>query len=140
MPPARPIADGLFTTDAVPRLVAARCSACTRLQFPAATTCPYCGGLDSTATLVGPEGWLRLYTVVASTPPGYRGPLPFGFGVVELADTGLQVIARLTESRMERLRPGLQVRLVVEPLFTEDDGTAVLSYAFAPDPERSASS
>ena len=66
-----------------------------------------------------------------SQPPGYRGPLPYGFGVVELPE-GLRVVTRLTESNLDRLRDGLAMRLVVEPLFTEDDGTAVLSYAFAP--------
>jgi hypothetical protein len=47
---------------------------------------------------------------------------------------GLRVVTRLTESRLDRLRDGLAMRLVVEPLFTEDDGTTVLSYAFAPAP------
>jgi uncharacterized OB-fold protein len=73
--------------------------------------------------------------VVSNRPPGYRGPVPYGFGVVELAD-GLRVITRLTESDPARLQPGLAVRLVVEPLFADDDGTPVLSYAFAPDPMR----
>ena len=66
-----------------------------------------------------------------TAPPGYRGPVPYGFGVVEL-DDGLRVIARLTEARLDRLRPGLPVRLVLEPLFTDDEGRAVISYAFAP--------
>ena len=94
---------------------------------------------DATETLVGPAGRLRLCTVVANRPPGYRGPLPYGFGVVELDGTGLEVITRLTESDPARLRPGLAVRLVVEPLFADDDGTPVLSYAFAPDPAAPAS-
>jgi uncharacterized OB-fold protein len=82
--------------------------------------------------LVGPAGHLRLFTVVSNRPPGYRGPLPYGFGVVELDDTGLEVITRLAETDPARLRPGLPVRLVVEPLFTDEDGTPVLAYAFAP--------
>ncbi len=132
MSPPRLIADGLFdpAPDA-PRLRAARCAACTQLHFPASATCPYCGDA-TTATLVGPAGTLQLFTVVASPPPGYRGPLPYGFGVVELDGTGLQVIARLTVSDIEQLHPGLPVTLVVEPLFADDDGTPVLSYAFAP--------
>jgi len=82
--------------------------------------------------LVGPAGRLRLFTVVANRPPGYRGPLPYGFGVVELDGVDLQVITRLTQSDLARLRPGLPVTLVIEPLFTDDEGTAVASYAFAP--------
>ena len=77
--------------------------------------------------------------MVTNRPPGYRGSLPYGFGVVELTN-GLRVITRLTESDPARLRPGLAVTLVVEPLFTDDDGTEVLSYAFAPQPGESATS
>jgi uncharacterized protein len=77
--------------------------------------------------------------VVANRPPGYRGPLPYGFGVVELRE-GLRVITRLTENDPARLRPGLAVTLVIEPLFTDDDGAQVLTYAFAPDPDEAAAS
>jgi uncharacterized OB-fold protein len=70
--------------------------------------------------------------VVASRPPGYRGPLPYGFGVVEIDGADLQVITRLTEADLERLRPGLPVTLVIEPLFSDDEGAQVASYAFAP--------
>jgi uncharacterized OB-fold protein len=131
----RPITDGLFDVlPDGPRLRAARCATCAKLHFPASTTCPYCGGDTPTPTLVGPAGHLRLFTVVANRPPGYRGPLPYGFGIVELDGADLQVVTRLTVSDLGRLRPGLPVTLVVEPLFTDDEGTSVASYAFAPAP------
>jgi hypothetical protein len=133
MPAARPIAPGLFTDDPdSPHLLAGRCPACGKPHFPRAAICPYCGAEGCTETPVGPAARLHLYTAVLSRPPGYRGDVPYGFGVVEL-EGGLRVIARLTEPRLERLRPGLPVRLVVEPLFTDDDGCAVLSYAFRPE-------
>ena len=129
----RPIAPGLFTDDgAAPRLVATRCAACARLQFPASDTCPYCGHDVTHPAAVGGTGTLYLYTTVSTAPPGYRGPLPFGFGVVELPE-GLRVITRLTETDLAALRPGLPMRLDVAPLYTDDDGTPVLSYAYAPD-------
>src|SRR5690348_591639 len=122
MPAARPIATGLFTSDAgEPKLLAARCAACGKPHFPAGPVCPYCGAAGCTDVSVGPEARLWLYTAVLSRPPGYRGEVPFGFGVVELAG-GLRVVARLTEARLERLRPGLPMRLVVEELFTDDEG------------------
>jgi uncharacterized OB-fold protein len=52
--------------------------------------------------------------------------------VVELDGVDLQVITRLTEADLQRLRPGLPVTLVIEPLFTDDEGAAVMSYSFAP--------
>jgi uncharacterized OB-fold protein len=94
--------------------------------------CPYCGADDLGQAEVGPAARLKLFTAVLAKPPGYRGEVPYGFGVVELAG-GLEVIARLTEARLERLRPGLAMRLVLEPLFSDDDGAAVLTYAFAPE-------
>ena len=131
MPEPRPIKADLFVDDADgPRLVAGRCGACARPHFPAAPVCPYCAADGCTRVHVGPAGRLRLFTAVQTRPPGYRGPVPYGFGVVEL--NGLCVITRLTDARVERLRPGLPVRLVLDTLHTDDDGHAVVSYAFAP--------
>ena len=133
MPGARPITPGLFTQSTEgPRLLAARCAACGKAHFPAGPVCPYCGVDGVVATPVGPEGRLYLYTAVASAPPGYHGEVPYGFGVVEL-EGGLRVIARLTEWRLERLRPGLPMHLVVEPLFRDGEGRTVLCYAFRPE-------
>jgi uncharacterized OB-fold protein len=127
---ARPIAPGLFDVDAG-RLIAARCVRCAKLHFPASAVCPYCAADGCDETRVGAHGRLRLFTAVANPPPGYRGALPFGFGVVEVED-GLCVVTRLTEARLERLRPGLPMRLVIEPLFSDAEGP-VLSWAFAPE-------
>ena len=133
MPGARPIAEGLFTDGAQgPRLRTGRCVACEKPHFPAADVCPYCGADGCTTVELGPEGRLYLFTVVQSRPPGYRGEVPYGFGVVEL-DGGLRVVTRLTETRLERLRPGLPMHLVLEPLCADDDGTTVLGWAFRPE-------
>ena len=133
MADARPICARLFVIDANgPRLLAARCPECRQLHFPAQTTCPYCGTEGCTETRIGPMGQLYLYTAVQTSPPGYRGPIPYGFGVVEL-EGGLRVITRLTEARLDRLRPGQPMRLVIEPLFTDEAGCPVLSYAFQPE-------
>jgi uncharacterized OB-fold protein len=130
VPGGRPIAPGLFDADG-PSLVAARCAACGQLHFPATPVCPYCASDGCAEERVGARGRLRLYTAVTSQPPGYRGPLPYGFGVVEIED-GLCIVTRLTEARLDRLRPGLGMHLVVEPLFRDPEGP-VLAWAFAPD-------
>ena len=96
-------------------------------------TCPYCGADGCAPGTAGPDGRLWLYTVVNSRPPGYRGAIPYGFGIVEL-DGGLRVVGRLTESNVDRLRSQQPVKLVIDTLATDDDGTPVLSYAFAPEP------
>ena len=129
----RPIAPHLFdTSGGETRLRAAACDACGRLHFPAGDACPYCGGDACRERLVGRTGTLFLHTAIASRPPGYRGDLPFGFGVVEVSE-GLRIVTRLTEADPARLRLGQPMLLVVTPLHTEDDGTQVVSYAYAPE-------
>lgn len=133
MPAPRPIAPGLFTTtDDGPRLVAGACGACARQHFPATPSCPYCGADQCAERAVGATGTLFLHTTIATRPPGYRGAVPYGFGVVELAD-GLRVVTRLSTTEAAELRLGSPMRLVLETLFEDEDGTPVVSYAFAPE-------
>jgi uncharacterized OB-fold protein len=68
---------------------------------------------------------------VTAAPPGYRGEVPFGFGVVELPE-GLRVLSRLTEADPARLRAGQAMALVVVPLHVDDEGRSVTTFAFAP--------
>jgi uncharacterized OB-fold protein len=129
-----PIHPGLFTLPGDPRgtrLLAGRCAACDRCHFPAADTCPYCSATDCGVSAIGATGTLYLHTTVNARPPGYRGEVPYGFGLVDLPE-GLRVVSRLTESRLDVLRPGLAVELEIAPLFTNDAGDEVLSFAYRP--------
>jgi uncharacterized OB-fold protein len=76
-------------------------------------------------------GRLWAWTAVTTAPPGYRGDTPYGFGVVELPE-GLRVVSRLTEADPARLSAGQAMTLVVEPVYVDDEGRRVVSYAFAP--------
>jgi uncharacterized OB-fold protein len=131
---AVPIHDGLFTLPGDPRgprLLAGRCGACAALHFPGTETCPSCGAAGCTAEAIGARGTLSLFTVVNARPPGYRGPVPYGFGVVDLPE-GMRVVTRLGEPRLEQLRTGMAMALEIAPLFTNDDGDEVLSFAYVP--------
>jgi uncharacterized OB-fold protein len=103
-----------------------------RTHFPRLAACPYTGADDVEEVELPTDGTLWGWTVVTARPPGYDGALPFGFGVVELSD-GLRVITRLTETDPHALAFGQPMHLVSDPLQTDDDGTTVVTYAFAPD-------
>ena len=77
------------------------------------------------------DGTLWAWTAVTAPPPGYDGPVPYGFGVVELPADGLRVITRLTEPDPARLRVGHGrcASRCVPPL---DDGRPVVTWAFEP--------
>ena len=80
--------------------------------------------LSHTGTLWG-------WTAVTAPPPGYRGDVPFGFGVVELPE-GIRVITRVEEPDPARLSFGMPVRFSTVPLHTDDEGTTVVTYTFVP--------
>ncbi len=80
---------------------------------------------------MSPTGRLWAWTAVTTAPPGYRGPVPYGFGVVELPE-GIRVVTRLTEADPARLWADQPMRLVVTDLHVDQDGTTVTAPAFAP--------
>jgi len=127
-----PVHPGLFEEhDGEVALLASRCRACGGLQFPAASTCPSCRGDDVETVRLSPTGTLWGWTAVHTAPPGYEGPVPFGFGIVELPE-GLRVITRLEATDVDALRFGMPVRAATAALHTDEDGDTVVTYTFVP--------
>jgi uncharacterized OB-fold protein len=129
----KPVHEGLFEQDdqGRPHLLGGRCSACGRLQFPAAHTCPACGGAAVESVRLSDQGTLWGWTAVTAPPPGYLGEVPYGFGVVALSD-GLRVITRIEEPDPGRLEFGMPMRLELVELGPDADGDVVTTYSFAP--------
>ena len=76
--------------------------------------CPFTGADDVEAVDLPPMGTVWLHTSVHVAPPGYAGPVPYGFGVVELDGSPLlRVLSRLAG---EGLAPGCRVHLEGEEL------------------------
>jgi uncharacterized OB-fold protein len=124
------VRDGLFVVGEVPALIGGRCRECGRVCFPRADICPYCSHQVVDEIELSRSGTLWAWTAVTAPPPGYEGPVPYGFGVVELEE-GLRVITRLTEPDPAKLEAGQTMELVLEPV-GDQDGRRVLTYAFAP--------
>jgi uncharacterized OB-fold protein len=131
----KPVHEGLFRQDEQgrPYLVGGQCRGCSRLQFPATSTCPACGGDAIETVRLADRGTLWGWTAVTSSPPGYLGEVPFGFGVVELSG-GLRVITRIEEPDPERLAFGMPMQLELVELGPDADGDVVTTYSFAPGP------
>jgi len=127
----RAIADGLFELhdDGTIALVGGYSPTSGRYHFPLLDTCPYSGATDIETVTLSTDATLWLWTAVTAAPPGYVGPVPFGFGVVELDHEQLRVITRLTESDPAQLTFGQPMRLVADTLPGED-GDPVVTWAF----------
>jgi uncharacterized OB-fold protein len=104
-----------------------------RHHVPLGEACPYSGAADVERVLLSDRGTLWGWTAVTVPPPGYRGEVPYGFGIVELTQEQLLVVSRLTEPDPGRLSFGAPMRLVADIVFTDDDGTDIVTWAFAPE-------
>lgn len=135
----RPVAEGLFTWPpaAAPlRLIGSECRVCGLVSFPAAAICVRCASDESKERLLADRGTLWTYTTQGFRPPSppYDGPEtfePYSVGYIELPGE-LLVEARLTEPDPEKLRIGQDMRLTLVPYTVRDDGTEVVTFAFAP--------
>jgi uncharacterized OB-fold protein len=116
-------------TEKPAALLGSRCRACGRHTFPTAPDCPLCGAPDPETVSLSASGSLWAWTEVTTPPPGYRGEVPFGFGVVELPE-GLRVITRLA-SPVAGYSFGQPMHLHLVDL-GGGDGAAVLTWEFTP--------
>jgi uncharacterized OB-fold protein len=124
----RPVHEGLFElhADGTLDLVGGYSPTTGQYHFPLLDSCPYSGASDVERVLLSREGTLWAWTAVTAAPPGYTGPVPYGFGVVELTTERLRVITRLKEADPARLSFGQPLTLVADEL---PDG--VITWAFA---------
>lgn len=128
-----PVHDGLFEADddGGITLLGGRCTTCARPHFPRLDTCPLCGAAATEPTRLSRTGTVWGWTTVTAAPPGYEGPVPFGFGVVELPE-GLRVVTRLTVTDPAALTFGDAMTLVTDVVATDAEGNDVVTWAFAP--------
>jgi uncharacterized OB-fold protein len=102
-------------------------------HFPLAAACPYTGADDVEEVRLSDVGRLWAWTAVTAAPPGYEGPVPYGFGIVELEAERLRIVTRLTVSDPSRLEAGLPMRLVADHLPGD-----LVAWSFAPEATSSA--
>lgn len=132
-----PVEEGLFTWPSEePRLIGSRCNVCGEVTFPAQKVCPNCTSDNTEELLLSRRGTLYSFTIQRHRPPSppYRGMdpfVPYGVGEVELPE-GVIVTSALTESDPEALKIGMEMELLVEKFFEDDEGSDVVSYKFKP--------
>jgi uncharacterized OB-fold protein len=126
-----PAVDGWFATGDAPALLGTRCTSCRTAFFPRETLfCrnPTCDGESFDEVELARTGRVWSYTDARYQPPPPYIPAsepfePFALAAVELARDGLVVLGQVAAGYgVDDLTVGAPVELVVETLYTDDDG------------------
>ena len=132
----RLVQEGLFTVPSSPsekpHLIGSKCNTCGEVVFPKTNICPNCCKETTEELLLGPRGKLYSFTNVNFPGPGgYKGPIPYGIGKIDLTQ-GSRVMSLLTEHDPDKIKVGMDMELVVEKLFDDEEGNEVIGFKFKP--------
>jgi len=133
-----PVVEGVFAeTPDGPRLIGSRCVDCGTPHFPRSPVCrnPRCNGRTVEDVHLSTRGELWSFTIQHYKPPPpmrFDDPfVPYGIGLVDLPE-GLRILSMLSSPEPERLKIGMAVELVLEPLYHDDEGNEVITWKFRP--------
>ncbi len=139
-----PVVEGVFAETAEgPRLLGSKCASCGTTHFPRSPVCrnPDCDDKKVEDVALSPRGRLWSYTIQHYKPPPparFDEPFsPYGVALVDLPE-GIRVLSMMTTGDADELKVGMEVELVLEALYHDDDGNEVITWKFrpAPDPQK----
>lgn len=141
LPPGLAMAHLLGENEQGPSLLGSRCTACGEAYFPPTGNCTACCSSELEPFELGGSGRLWSWTIQGFLPkPPYNSGeteadfQPYGVGYVEMP-CGVKVESRLTFADPAELRIGMPMQLCLIRYGQRADGTALHSYAFAPQGE-----
>lgn len=134
-----PVKEDLFTMPLSlleqVRLKGSKCRVCREVFLGRRLTCENCASSELEEIALSKRGKLWSYTVIRARPPGvYKGPepfIPFALGLVELSE-GLRIISPLTDCDVENLKIGMELELVVDKLYEDENSKEVIAFKFKP--------
>ncbi len=130
-----PVKEGLWTSDEKPRLVGSQCNHCGEVFFPKRddVLCSNCQSSSFKEIKLSNQGKIYSYSVVMQRPPIYykAAEVPYAIGFVELPE-GIRVETLFAGGKLEDLKVGMEVEMVIDKLHDEEDGTEVFCYKFKP--------
>lgn len=131
-----PVREGLFISPSnpstKPQLIAGQCLQCGETVFPTPMLCPNCQNENIAEVQLSRKGKIYSCTVVMQQPrPYYKGPVPYGLGFVELPE-GVRIETLFTDCDPDSLHIGMEVELVIEKLYEDDQGQELITYKFRP--------
>ena len=112
-------------------LLGFRCRQCDTVIFGPGTFCQSCTSDQLEPVEFDPHGTLYSYTIVRVPPAGWKGPVPYVLGQVQLEE-GPQVLAEVIDCQEQDLAVGLPVTLTFKNVSWEDTDEEKVVYKWRP--------
>ena len=134
-----PILEGAWTTPSSPgeqpQLLGSHCPVCGEVYFPPKRKgiCLNCQHPGLEEIKLSRRGKISTFSVVMQQPGGdfYKGGVPYAFGYINLPD-GVRLETQFTHCDFETLTVGMDVELVIEKLYEDDEGNDIITFSFKP--------
>lgn len=133
-----PAVEGLLTWPSEdPRIIASKCKSCGSIRFPKGFIChnPHCKEKEVEEVHLSKHGTLYSYAIQHyPPPPPYHPPdpfVPYGIGWVELPE-GIRIAGMMTQCDVKDLRIGLNVEMVIEKIYDDEQGNEVITWKWKP--------
>lgn len=125
--------EGLFRVDAdgSARLLASRCPACQRIDFPRRRYCARCGEATPGELALDGEGKVVAYSVIDRRSKLVVIDTPYIQAEVAMPE-GVHVFTVLRGAAPAEVRTGMEVRCHVESVSRDEQGRDVMTYVFRP--------
>jgi uncharacterized OB-fold protein len=136
-----PAVEGWFTwpPSEEPHLIGRRCKQCGDYFFPKTAVCrnPKCMSAELEEVLLSRKGKLYTYTInYFPAPPPYVPAEPYvpqGVASVKLEKEKMLIQGIVVDGfDLDKLEIGMDMELVLEPLYKDEDGREVMIWKFKP--------
>ena len=132
-----PLKKGLWSapdSDGNVFLLASKCKKCGELFFPTKqeTICTNCQHEEFETVNLSRTGKIFTFSVVQVRPPEfYKGEVPYALARIELPD-GILIDSLVADCDFDQLKVGMEMALVIDKLYTNEEGKDVMTYKFGP--------
>lgn len=112
-------------------LIGSKCRSCGAVAFPKRMVCHKCLKDTVEEMPLGNRGKLASFVVAWAVPEGFKPPMMLGY--IDMPE-GIRLLSMITgcEASYDALELGQEMRLVFEPIRTDEDGNQVMAFKFKP--------
>jgi len=134
-----PVKEGIFATPLLPleevRLAGSKCRSCGAVMLGKCIGCKNCSSRNLEDITFSRKGKVYTFSIARYAPlhpfKAADPYVPFPVAWVELPE-GVRILTALTDCDVEKVYIGMEVELVVDKLYEDEEGRDVVAYKFKP--------